>query len=342
MSIYHINPDRCAPECDDQLPVFSRIGRGIKGDGFKVDIASDSNCETILEGSSYDEASKEWKSEWISENVNGGCLSYQYVLRPFTIPQTFTITFIYRRPGRQEWSWTTPAIPYIWTVDDGGEENPGDPDTMVGSGVATLFVKTTSDEEWTEKLVYPDGTDRDDFNAPNAMEPWTVNLTFGIGGDIEVPNLDDLSKIIGITVEDIKSIISGDSVTINGIDSDNLVDYIDKSDGKVLDHVHEDLGFDDGFLPGDGGDTSVKKYIDDIKGSVDSDISYVKNMLTDILEKIYGSGTVGEDGHIQWPNSNKIPVADINLFSGTSSPSGSTFLNSLRSRDLSDNDLKAV
>lgn len=342
MARHHINPDRCAPDCDDQLPVFSRVGRGIKGDSFKVDIASDSNCETILEGMSFDEASREWTSEWISENINGGCLSYQYVLRPYTIPQTFTITFIYKRPGRHEWSWTTPAIPYIWTKDDDGNQNPGDPDTMVGSGVATLFVKTTTAPQWTEKLVYPAGTDRDDYNAPDPLEPWTVNLTFGIGGDIEVPNLDDIAKIIGISVDDIKKIIQGDQVTINGIQADNVIDYIDKKDDGVLDHVHEDLGFDDGFLPGDGGDMSVKEYIDGIKTAVNGDVAYLKNALADILAKIYGGGTLGADGHITWPNTSKIPVADINLFGGTASPSNSTYSDALRSRSISDNDLKAV
>lgn len=143
MHDHHINPDRCADFCDDQLPVFSRVGRGIKGNSSKVEIASDSKCETKLKGMTYDEATKTWSSDWVSENINGGCLSYQYNLRPFTIPQTFTITFIYRRPGRDEWSWTTPAIPYIWQTGDDGQ--PTDPDHMVGSGVATLYIKKTTE-----------------------------------------------------------------------------------------------------------------------------------------------------------------------------------------------------
>lgn len=354
MSRHHINPDRCAPESDDQLPLISRVGRGIKGDSYKVEIASDSNCETILEGSYLDQAAKEWHSDWLSENVNGGCLSYQYNLRPFTVPQTFTITFIYRRPGRPEWSWTTPAIPYIWTVDDSGETAP--PDGIVGSGVATLFIKKTTDAGWTEKLVYPDGTTREDYNAPEAEEAWTVNLSFGIGGDVEVPNIDDLAKIIGITVEDIKKIIAGDSVTINGVAADDLIDYIDKQDDNhlkdALDHVHEDLGFDDGFLPGDGGETSVKEYIDqaiaDIKGDSDMDLGqleqYVKNALGDILNKIFGGGTLGGDGHITWPaesQASKIPVADLNVFSN-STPTDSTYTDAIRSRALSDDDVRTV
>ena len=356
MSRHHINPDRCAPESDDQLPLISRVGRGIKGDSYKVGIASDSNCETILEGSCLDQATKEWHSDWLSENVNGGCLSYQYNLRPFTVPQTFTITFIYRRPGRPEWSWTTPAIPYIWSVDGDGNKNPGDPDTMVGSGVATLFIKKTTDAGWTEKLVSPEGTTREDYNAPEAEEAWTVNLSFGIGGDVEVPNIDDLAKIIGITVEDIRNLIAGESVTINGVAADDLIDYIDKQDDKhlkdALDHVHEDLGFDDGFLPGDGGGTSVKEYIDqaiaDVKGDSDMDLGqleqYVKSALGDILNKIFGGGTLGGDGHITWPaesQASKIPVADLNVFSN-STPTDSTYTDAIRSRALSDDVVRTV
>lgn len=339
--------DRCAPDNDDQLPLISRVGRGPKGDSFRVSIASDANCETILQGDSFDEASKTWKSEWFSENINGGCLSYQYVLRPYTVPQTFTITFIYKRPGRKEWSWTTPAIPYVWSASDTGDKQ--DPDHIVGSGVATLFVKTTDQEEWTEKLVYPEGTDRDDYNAPDPEEPWTVNLSFGVDGDIEVPNLDDIAKIIGVTIEDIRNIIAGESVTINGVQASDIIDYIDKQDDLVLDHVHADLGFDEGFLPGDDGDTSVKKYIDDkvsdldtaLSGDIDALKTYVSNALTDILEKIYGGGELGDNGNITWPNTSKIPVADLNVFSG-SDPTDSTYTDAIRSRALSDDDVRTM
>lgn len=347
MTRHRIHPDRCAPDCDDQLPLISRVGRGLQGDSYKVEVASDSNCETILEGMRFDAASKEWKSEWLSENVNGGCLSYQYVLRPHTIPQTFTITFIYRRPGRKEWSWTTPAIPYVWSASDTGE--PEDPDHIVGSGVATLYVKTTTDPAWTEKLVYPEGTGPEDYNTPDPNEPWTVNLSFGVGGDVEVPNLDDLAKVIGITVEDIEKIIAGDTVEINGVDASDLIDYIDKQDDShqkaALDHLHADLGFDEGFLPGDGGDTSVKEYIDAIKGDATLDLgsleSYVKNALGDILAKIYLGGTLGDDGHITWPNTNKIPIGDLNIFSN-SNPTDATVADAIRSRALSDDDIRTI
>lgn len=339
MSRIDVNADRCAHDCDDQLPLISRVGRGIKGDSFKVGIASDSDCETLLEGSYFDQAGKEWHSSWISENVNGGCLTYQYNLRPFTVPQTFTITFIYRRPGRSEWSWTTPAIPYVWSSSETGE--PEDPDHIVGSGVATVYIKKTTDSEWTDKLVYPDGTGPDDYNTPDAEKAWTVNLSFGIGGDVEVPNIDDIAKIIGITVDDVYKIIDGDTVTINGVDAGNLIDYIDKQDDlhleDALDHLHGDLGFNETGHPDTGafdGYNTVKEYID-------ANSAFARNAINDILAKIFGGGSIGEDGHITWPNTSKIPVADLNVFSN-SDPSDSTYTDAIRSRSLSDDDVRTV
>ena len=333
MAKHRIHPDRCAPDCDDQLPLLSRVGRGIEGDSYKVEISSDSNCETILEGSTFDAATKEWSSEWFSENINGGCLSYQYKLRPGTVPATFTITFIYRRPGRPEWSWTTPAIPYIWTVDEDGNKNPGDPDTMVGSGVATVYLKKTTESAWKDMLVYPDGTTAKDFNTPAAKKPWTVNISFGIGGDIEVPNIDDLAKILGITVSDIKKLIAGNTITINGVQASNIVDYIDKQDDKHLEaakdytdnlssHIHTDMGFNS---PGHGsnafgGYATVKAYIDAKDGTAATNLNafktYVNNALKDILAKFYLGGTIGEDGHIKWPTTDKAAIGNMNVYGG--------------------------
>ena len=46
---HHAGPDRGAPDCFDQIPVFSHVGRGIQGDSYKVDIQDeDSDCETHL------------------------------------------------------------------------------------------------------------------------------------------------------------------------------------------------------------------------------------------------------------------------------------------------------
>ena len=189
--------DRCADRCDDQLPLFSRVGRGLRGDGYKVELHEPTECETYLEGMIYDAATGTYHTDWMSENINGGHLLYQYNLRPYSNPQTFTITFQYDRPGREdhEWTWTTPAIPYIWDADNDGL---ADVDGIVGTGVATLFLKKTTDGDWVmtqiptshtmaeaadrqEKLLYPEDWLREMFNAPAPGDPWTVNLTYGIG-----------------------------------------------------------------------------------------------------------------------------------------------------------------
>lgn len=346
--VHPVPPYHGAGDCDDQLPLISRVGRGIAGDDARVRLCDpDTDCETHIEGGYRDNRDGTWHSEWISENVNGGKLEYQYNLRPYTIPRTFTITFIYRRPGRPQWSWTTPAIPYIWTIDEDGGKPGDDPDHIVGSGVATIFIRAGLDKPWKEYLEYPEGTTREDFNAPGQGEAWTSNITFGVGGDVEIPNLDDLAKVIGISVEQIKNIINGDKVTVNGVDVRNLVEYIDKRDGGVLDHVHKDLGFNS---PGHaesgafGGEDTVKAYIDkkvkDLADSTSDDITSIMNALGDIVSKIYGGGTIGDDGHITWPNQLKVPVADINVFSGYESGGGDgDYRNSLRSRPASDDDL---
>lgn len=398
---HHHDPHHVAPECDDQLAMFSGVGRGLRGDGYKVVIRSDVEAETYLEGLLYDAATNTYSSEWISENINGGQLMYQYNLRPYTSPQTFTITFRYKRPNRSasEWVWTTPAIPYIWDADDDGL---ADVDSIVGTGVATLFLKKTTEPQWVmsnlptsysmaealnrqEKLIYPEDWTREMFNAPIPDDPWTVNLQYGINGDIDAPNIDDLAKILGITVQQIRNIIADqhDQITDpdHNISADNIKDYIDAID----DHIHDDMGFDD-HLIGDDNDVvrnTIKKYIDGLRddlydnlgvtdpstnfyndngdlsltyvqkygsnagtttthktikayidarcddlqegltavegraSAAETNIAHINNSLADIVNKFFGGGTIGADGHITWPNGNKAAVGNINVLSST-------------------------
>lgn len=280
--------DKCAEQCDDQLPLFSQVGRGLRGDSYRVLVSKDSLTETILEGLRYDEHTGALESEWFSENINGGHLSYMYNLRTFSNPQTFTITFKYVRPGRAAnsrgvvWSWTTPAIPYIWDADNDGV---ADVDGIIGSGVADLFLKKTTEPKWNyptvtytdykngkmtgdkhDKIVYPDGWIREEFNAPIPGDPWTVNLQYGIGGDIDAPNIDDLAKVLGITVDNIRNIIKNSPMPTETIPDENLKKYIDRRDNDLDKHIHQDMGFDEGLI--NDGNTlgnnrnTIKKYID--------------------------------------------------------------------------------
>lgn len=276
------------PDCEDQLALFSRVGRGLKGDSFVVRIVGDSDMETYLEGLTYDESTHTYNTEWITNNINGGRLDYQYNIRSYTNPQTFTITFRYRRPGHEEdeWAWTTPAIPYTWDADDDGV---ADVDDIVGTGVATLFVKKTTEPTWIttniptshtilealqrqEKLLYPDSWLREQFNAPVPGDPWTVNLTYGVNGDIDAPNIDDLSKVLGITVENIRNIIAnyGDDYPTATIPDVDYKHYVDRRDAEDLAHIHGDMGFGDHLINDDNdhSNLTIKKYIDNMIDNV--------------------------------------------------------------------------
>lgn len=337
MDSWRVNCDRAVHGCDDQLPTFSTMGRGIKGDGYEVRIkAPDTISATYLEGWSFDEATKEYTKEWESENINGGHLSCFYNLRPYSIPQCFTMTFVYRRDDRPQWSWTTPAIPYVWDSD--GDGNP-DTDEIVGSGVGNLWIKEGPGKPWKEKLVFPNGTTAADFNAPGPEETWSGNIVFGFGGDVPLPNLDDIAKILGWSRANLENLLSGQAGQLSG--SDNVKDYIDDQNTAqttaILKHVHDDLGFTTGNLPGDGGSTSVKKYIDDQIAKLNTDLTNkintaVTNLtelinaqgtkdaktFTDILAKIYLGGTRNANGSITWPTTDKIGIGNMNLYAGGS------------------------
>lgn len=295
-----IDPDRCAPNCDDQLPLISRVGRGLTGDSYRVSIKKDTCDTTILQGQSFDASTREWREpDWISDNINGGRLTYTYNLMPFTVPQMFTITFHYFRPpnpsttlpdtelpgipgtnhhhngphpaeGRCEWSFTTPPIPYLWDVDDNDEPNI---DQVIGSGIANLYVREGVDADWVDMERRGDPVDLPEFedntgrwgqlnwprstagpwrhNTPNPDELWAATITFGWGGDVELPNLDDIAHILGTRRPTLENLLRNRPtiITPEGDREDGWVD----DDGNMLnvgqrfrtldDHIHFDMGF---------------------------------------------------------------------------------------------------
>ena len=298
--------DRCADHCDDQLPLFSRVGRGLQGNGYIVEKAIDNESQTILVGSIIDPRTGEKTEQWRTGNINGGRLHYTKNINPATNPQTFTLTFTLDRPDDPDrgWTFTTPAIPYVWTDE---------PNTYVSS----LFVKAVGDPDWTEipealmtphsideslakieKLIYPEAIlDRDELHAPQPGDPNTVNLTYGLGGDINVPNLDNLARILGVNPNSLKALAN------NGEDATrypsfgtgrNAKEYIDW-------HLHQDLGGGDGLpnvppdlnltpLKGDGGNKTVWDWI-----------QYAINQAKEHLHKDLYGGLNSEDY-------NEIPV----------------------------------
>ena len=335
---YH---NRFAPCNDDQLPAFNQVGRGIAGNGFIVRPKDKGNCEEFyLQGFSVDGATGEEHLEWESRNISGGWLhdlNHTYRVRPWNDPPTFNMTFIYHKPPCCSWAWTTPAIPYCW------DEKGPYPEKMVGSGVATLFIRTDAvdhdeevgdkgnpvDNQWIEKLIYPDGTTRENFNAPDPLEEWTVNLTFGLlHGDVLVPNLYDLADILGWDAGNIYNIVDGKPGQLDG--SDNVKDYID-----------DQLGFGDGVLVGNEGPLTIK----DILGFDENYFlnggtvkNYIDGLLTDLFKKIWYGGastdlnqptpdtppagkTVIDENwepHILWTTapSEHIAMGNMNLYGG--------------------------
>lgn len=86
-------------------------------------------------------------------------------------------------------------------------------------------------------------------------------------------------------------------------------------------------------------DAVTKKYADDKLNDLETTVSNsyndlnnkIKTAIEAILNKVYGGGTFNSsNGQITWPNSSKIPVGNLNIYSAGGS--GNTFNNAIRSR----------
>ena len=175
--------DRCADACDDQLPLFSQVGRGLQGNGYKVEKFIDEENQTVLRGLIIDPHTGNETEDWRTGNINGGKLTYSVNYNQNTNPKTFTITFSLARPDDPDrsWTFTTPAIPYI-------TDEPG-------NSVATVY--TSSDGvNWEDALVYPPGKSGSDYNMPAHGEPWTVNLSYGKNKAIDCPTTTESASDI--------------------------------------------------------------------------------------------------------------------------------------------------
>lgn len=97
--------------------------------------------------------------------------------------------------------------------------------------------------------------------------------------------------------------------------------------------------------------SSLTNRIDSLQSSVNSSVSSLQaastkhdNTLKAIIAKVWGGATINSDGTVNWGKGNnswqKIPIADLNIFSA-SSVDDNTVANSIRSRSLHDDDIKA-
>lgn len=191
-----VPPEILADLCDGQLPVFSTMGRGIKGDSARVVMLSDSDEETVIKGVSYDEESGETKDEWVSGNLNAGKVALSCQMNPHASPKTFNITLRLIRPGREEWSWTSPNIPYMAAS---GQDTPG-------SNIAALYAKNKRTGQVSQDLgKHPEGWTPEQLNIPAPNTPFSANVEFGMKGDVDCPTTLEASAILGISTDDLGS-----------------------------------------------------------------------------------------------------------------------------------------
>lgn len=115
-----VNPEpphnhHSAHDCDDQLPIFSRVGRGLSGDSLSARFETDASGATYLvvtttqgDGTTYEERRR----------IDGGKLQCYYAFQNSSVPATFTLTFVYDGANPDtSWMFTTPAIPYTGDFD---------------------------------------------------------------------------------------------------------------------------------------------------------------------------------------------------------------------------------
>nr|DAK58963.1 MAG TPA: hypothetical protein [Caudoviricetes sp.] len=93
--------------------------------------------------------------------------------------------------------------------------------------------------------------------------------------------------------------------------------------------------------------TEIKRLIkaeEDAHKAADDELSKritsINNTINDLVNKVYGGGNIGSDGHITWPNDAKIAIGKLNIYSGGAE--GDVYNNAIRTRTAnSENDTKA-
>jgi len=239
--------DHGVPMAEDQLPLYSRVGRGPKGDSYKVRIASDSESATYLEGLARVNGSNVWTRDWLSENINGGKLSYTLVTNGDADNPEFQITFDYRRDGRTEWTLTTPPIPY----DGSGSGEWPDVAELIDAALEHVHID----------MGFGDNLKGDDPNGYTIKE-----YIDGLGDDLLTHFHTDLGFPANVMV------MAGDGGTV---EPNTVYEYIQSVVGDILEHLHLDLGWEAEVFEGDGNETdpnSVKDFLEAAIADHDHDL----------------------------------------------------------------------
>lgn len=326
---YPVPLHRCAPECDDQLAVFSTVGRGLRGDSYKIELRYNENGEMYLEGMQHDAATNTWTTDWISGVIDGGRLTYEYNLNEHSNPQTFTITFRYTYTGHpeREWTWTTPAIPYFsqpledivdlsqlakilgLTEEDLQDILDDEQGVIIGDGFTGDNIKDYIDNKPTG-ISQEDAEDIAETAATAAAAAAASDLSdhihedMGFGtllindGDTDTknPKRNTIKKWLDWIISQL-----GFGTDINNFDSTGAT-TIKQYIKNLRDYIATQLGFGDNINQfGDTGATTIKEYIqaliDAIQFDVENPTLYTKTVpCTLVLYELPHNATVGTVG----------------------------------------------
>lgn len=109
--------------------------------------------------------------------------------------------------------------------------------------------------------------------------------------------------------------------------------------GNKVDQYYQDLGQRITNVAGDV--SNLTNAFNKYKSSSGTDITKLTNSRNTLVADIYGA-TVDANGNVSLPSGTKVPVADLNLWSDNASPTDGAYGNAIRSRGVSNGDIKGV
>lgn len=177
---------------------------------------------------------------------------------------------------------------------------------------------------------------RDELKTLDAkVERYHTELTQRVDAtDGRVTTLETTVRDLGAKVEryntEIRKLVSdlGDKVDANYTSLNTKIDTVNRQLGDRITALSSKVD-------------ELTTKVNDLT-SVSADVAVIKSALASITSQVYGASYDAKTGKLTLPSGTRIPVGNLNFFSATASPSSSTYANALRSRDLSDNDVKSV
>lgn len=248
---------RFAPDADDQLPLIAHVGRGLRGDGYKIDLI-DTDAGQYLAGYPYDATTGTYSEtpDWTSDLIGSGVLEYSVYKPAVEEGETpfMQITFRYTgKGGEDSWQFTTDQIPLMGeTTNNGGHVDSVFVTANTPAGIWNPDDASETDT-WHETLRYPD-----DWSAAHPdpdTSDWVSLLTYGSGGVLDVPSYPELAKLLGRDLASMRQLIDPDAEV--------------EPDPSISDQIAALEALLAGFPAGDD-NQNVKQYIDDTPRILDA------------------------------------------------------------------------